>query len=39
MVEQTDDKQLLFINFIEGVLDDSWEDSEEMGSDCRLLFI
>lgn len=35
--KQSDKKHLLFINLIEGVLDDSSEDSKEMGSVCRLL--
>lgn len=30
--KQSDDKQLLFINFIEGVLDDGWVDCEGDGA-------
>lgn len=36
--KQSDDKQLLFINFIEGVPYGSGEDSEGMGSVYMLLY-
>lgn len=36
LTKQSDNKQLLFINFIEGVLDNSWKDSKEMVKVCRM---